>query len=101
LPQRLLFALKTPCFSRDQKGKLSALTCPFCFTFPDETKKTTRFTGSRLPHDFVPQHNNDYACVTKSLQLRVSLRFAAPRYDAYCKIWDKGKSDFTTPGKPG
>jgi hypothetical protein len=39
--------------------------------------------------DFVPQHNNDYACVTKSLQLRVSLRFAAPRYDAYCKIWVK------------
>ena len=22
------------------------------------------------------------------LQLRVSLRFAAPRYDTYCKIWD-------------
>jgi hypothetical protein len=41
----------------------------------------------RLFHDFVTQHNNDYACVTKSLQLRVSLRFAAPRYDAYCKIW--------------
>jgi hypothetical protein len=41
----------------------------------------------RLFHDFVPQHNNDYACVTKSLQLRVSLRFAAPRYDAYRKIW--------------
>jgi hypothetical protein len=32
---------------------------------------------------------NDYACVTKSLQLRFSLRFAAPRYDAYCKIWVK------------
>jgi hypothetical protein len=31
--------------------------------------------------------NYDYACVTKSLQLRVSLRFTAPRYDAYCKIW--------------
>jgi hypothetical protein len=43
----------------------------------------------RLFHDFVPQHNNDYACVTQSLQLRVSLRFAAPRYDAYCKIRDK------------
>jgi hypothetical protein len=43
----------------------------------------------RLFHDFVPQHNNDYACVTKSLQLLVSLRFAAPRYDAYCKIWVK------------
>ncbi len=38
-------------------------------------------------HDFAPQHNNDYACVTKSLQLRVSLRFTAPRYEAYCKIW--------------
>ncbi len=23
------------------------------------------------------------------LQLRVSLRFTAPRYDAYCKIWVK------------
>jgi hypothetical protein len=46
----------------------------------------------RLFHDFVPQHNNDYACVTKSLQLRVSPRFAAPRYDAYCKIWVKSKS---------
>jgi hypothetical protein len=37
----------------------------------------------RLFHDIVPQHNNDYACVTKSLKLLVSLRFAAPRYDAY------------------
>jgi hypothetical protein len=46
-----------------------------------------------LFHDFVPQHNNDYACVTKLLQLRVSLRFTAPRYDAYCKIWDKDAGD--------
>jgi len=48
----------------------------------------------RLFHDFVPQHNNDYACVTKSLQLRVSLRFTTPRYEAYCKIWVK--SDLST-----
>jgi len=40
----------------------------------------------RLFHDFTPQHNYDYACVGKPLQLRVSLRFASPRYDAYCKI---------------
>jgi hypothetical protein len=43
----------------------------------------------RLFHYFIPQHNNDYACVIKSLQLRVSLRFSAPRYEVYCKIWVK------------
>jgi hypothetical protein len=40
-----------------------------------------------LFHDFAPQHDNDYACVAKSLQLRVSLRFMAPRYNVYYKIW--------------
>jgi hypothetical protein len=47
----------------------------------------------RLFHDFAPQHNNDYACVAKTLQLRVSLRFALPRYDAYSKIWVKYKCE--------
>jgi len=41
----------------------------------------------RLFHDFAPQHIYEYAIVTKSLQLLVSLWFSAPRYDTYCKIW--------------
>ena len=75
--------------------------------------KTTRCTCSRLRHDFVPHHIYWYACVApaecleatpkgmkwnnkfkyrlafsyKPLQLRVSLQFSTPRYDAYCKIW--------------
>jgi hypothetical protein len=32
--------------------------------------------------DFVPRHIYKYAYVTKSMQLRVSLRFSAPRYPA-------------------
>jgi hypothetical protein len=39
-------------------------------------------------HDFAPQHIYEYAFVVKSLQLHVSPRFSAPRYDTYCKIWD-------------
>ncbi|NOQ86468.1 MAG: hypothetical protein GQ554_06280, partial [Deltaproteobacteria bacterium] len=30
--------MKPPCFSRGRKGKLSALSCLFCFILPDETK---------------------------------------------------------------
>jgi hypothetical protein len=41
--------------------------------------------------DFAPQHIYEYACVAKSLQLRVSLRFSAPRYEAYCTIWVKAQ----------
>ncbi len=61
----------------------------FCASLvsPSGWNKTTRCTCSRLRHNFAPQHNYYYACVTKSLQLRVSLRFTAPRYDAYCKLW--------------
>ena len=44
---------------------------------------------SRLRHDFIPQHIYGYAFVVKSLQLHVSPRFSAPRYDTYCKIWVK------------
>jgi len=33
-------------------------------------------------HNFDPQQIYDYACGSKSLQLRVSLRFYTPRYDA-------------------
>jgi len=47
----------------------------------------------RLLHDFVPQHIYGYAFVAKSLQLHVSLRFSAPRYDNYCKIWVKMQKD--------
>jgi len=47
----------------------------------------------RLLHDFVPQHIYGYAFVAKSLQLHVSLRFSAPRYDNYCKIWVKIQKD--------
>jgi hypothetical protein len=39
--------------------------------------------------DFVPRQIYEYATVTKSLQLRVSLRFSAPRYGFYCTIWVK------------
>jgi len=39
--------------------------------------------------DFVPRHIYEYAYVIKSLQLRVSLWFSAPRYGFYCTIWDK------------
>ena len=37
-------------------------------------------------HDFGPQQIYEYACGPKSLQLRVSQWFSAPRYDVYCKI---------------
>jgi hypothetical protein len=47
----------------------------------------------RLLHDFVPQHIYGYAFVAKSLQQHVSLRFSAPRYDNYCKIWVKIQKD--------
>jgi len=57
------------------------------FVSPSGWNKTTHCTCSRLRHDFAPQHIYWYACVTLSLQLRVSLRFMAPRYEAYCKIW--------------
>jgi hypothetical protein len=39
--------------------------------------------------DFVPRHIYEYSYVTKSVQLRVSLRFSAPRYGFYCTIWAK------------
>jgi hypothetical protein len=32
---------------------------------------------------------------SQNLQLRDSLRFATPRYDAYGKIWVKGNTDFS------
>jgi len=41
----------------------------------------------RLFHDFAPQHIYEYAIITKSLQLRVSLWFSTSRYDTYYKIW--------------
>jgi hypothetical protein len=47
----------------------------------------------RLFHDFAPQHNYDYAYVAKTLQLRVSLRFASPRYEVYCKTWVKNSAE--------
>jgi hypothetical protein len=47
----------------------------------------------RLLHDFAPQHIYGYAFVAKSLQLHVSLRFSAPRYDNYYKIWVKIQKD--------
>jgi hypothetical protein len=43
----------------------------------------------RLFPDFVPRHIYEVAYVTKSIQLRVSLRFSASRYGFYCAIWDK------------
>jgi len=36
--------------------------------------------------DFAPQHIYEYAYVTKSLQLRVSPQFSAPRYGFYGTI---------------
>ncbi len=36
-----------------------------------------------------PQHIYEYVCGSKSLQLRVSLRFYTPRYGIYCTIWVK------------
>ena len=36
--------------------------------------------------NFAPRHIYEYAYVTKSIQLRVSLRFSAPRYGFYCTI---------------
>jgi hypothetical protein len=36
--------------------------------------------------DFAPRHIYEYAYVTKSLQLLVSLWFSAPRYGFYCTI---------------
>ena len=45
----------------------------------------------RLFHDFAPQHIYGYAFIAKSLQLHVSLRFSAPRYESYCKIWVQKK----------
>jgi hypothetical protein len=39
--------------------------------------------------DFVPRHIYEYAYVTKSVQLHVSLRFYAPRYGFYFTIWVK------------
>ena len=56
---------------------------------PSGWNKTTRCTCSRLRHNFSPQHIYWYAFVKQLLQLRVSLRFKAPRYEAYCKIWVK------------
>jgi len=47
----------------------------------------------RLFRDFAPHHIYGYAFVAKSLQLHVSLRFSAPRYDNYCKIWVKIQKD--------
>jgi len=83
------------------------------FISPSGWNKTTRYTGSPLRHDFSPQHIYWYAYVApaewveatpkgmkwnnkfkyriagsyNSFQLLVSLRFAAPRHDVYCKIW--------------
>jgi len=37
-------------------------------------------------HDFDPQHIYKYACGSKSLQFRVSLRFYTPRYGIYYTI---------------
>ncbi len=59
------------------------------FVSPSRWNNTTRCTCSRLRHNFFPHHLYCYAFVNKLLQLRVSLRFTAPRYDAYYKIWVK------------
>jgi hypothetical protein len=44
-----------------------------------------------LVPDVAPRHIYEYACVTKSLQLRVSPWFSAPRYGFYCTIWVKNE----------
>ena len=46
-------------------------------------------------HDFDPQSrfSGKYACESKSIQLRVSLRFFNPRYVAYYTIRVKGGSN--------
>jgi hypothetical protein len=118
LAATLVYCL-TPVLLTGAQRETIGTFVPHLFHPPDEIK-TTRCTCSRLRHDFVPQHNYDYACVTpaecleatpkgmqcdnkfknrlalsdKTLQLRVSLRFASPRYDAYCKIWIKDAFDF-------
>jgi hypothetical protein len=58
--------------------QILAATLVYCFYHP------VLLTG--------PQKNNKIktrlALSYKPLQLRVSLRFTAPRYEAYCKTWD-------------
>jgi hypothetical protein len=48
------------------------------------TKLVSRFLP---PWQVAPRHINEYAYVIKSLQLRVSLWFSAPRYEFYFTIW--------------
>ncbi|MBW2552828.1 MAG: hypothetical protein JRE20_01690 [Deltaproteobacteria bacterium] len=48
-----------------------------------------KILAATLVSRFSPQHIYGYAFVVKSLQLHVSLRFSAPRYDTHSKIWVK------------
>jgi hypothetical protein len=47
----------------------------------------TRFTIFTRLRWVVPRQIYEYACGPKSLQLRISQWFSAPRYGVYCTIW--------------
>ncbi|MBW2554137.1 MAG: hypothetical protein JRE20_08440 [Deltaproteobacteria bacterium] len=64
--------------------KLLAATLVYCFETPVFLTGSQRETiGTCVPLLFHPPDGT---------QLHVSLRFSAPRYDTYCKIWDKTTS---------
>jgi hypothetical protein len=82
----LLFALKPRASHAVAKEYYGTFVPPLFHGHKPENNNTS-FADVGLLHNFTPQHIYGYAFVVKLLQLHVLLRFSAPRYYTYSKIW--------------